>query len=73
MTRVPWAFVTAGLGGLVASQGIGWAVTRLVAQGDLRAMRITASPFGELRFTEGDIKAYIRRHRVKPDGRQAAS
>jgi excisionase family DNA binding protein len=48
-------------------------ISRLVAQGDLRAMRITASPFGELRFTEGDIKAYIRRHRVKPDGRQAAS
>ena len=48
-------------------------ISRLVAQGDLRAMRITASPFGELRFTEGDIKAYIRRNRVKPDGRQAAS
>lgn len=48
-------------------------ISRLVARGDLRAMRITASPFGELRFTEGDIKAYIRRHRVKPDGRQAAS
>ena len=48
-------------------------ISRLVAQGDLRAMRITASPFGELRFTEGDIKAYIRRHRVKPDGRRAAS
>ena len=48
-------------------------ISRLVAQGDLRAMRITASPFGELRFTEGDIKAYIRRHRVKPDGGQAAS
>jgi excisionase family DNA binding protein len=48
-------------------------ISRLVAQGDLRAMRITASPFGELRFTEGDIKTYIRRHRVKPDGRRAAS
>ena len=34
MTRVPWAFVTAGLGGLVASQGMGWAVTRLVAPGE---------------------------------------
>ena len=48
-------------------------ISRLVAQGDLRAMRITASPFGELRFTEGDITAYIRRNRVKPDGRRAAS
>jgi excisionase family DNA binding protein len=48
-------------------------ISRLVAQGELRAMRITDSPFGELRFTEGDVKTYIRRHRVKPDGRQAAS
>ena len=48
-------------------------ISRLVAQGDLRAMRITASPFGELRFTESDIKAYIRRNRVKPDSRRAAS
>ena len=48
-------------------------ISRLVAQGDLRAMRITASPFGELRFTEGDIKAYIRRNRVKPDSSRAVS
>jgi len=39
-------------------------ISRLVARGDLRAMRITASPFGELRFTE---------NRVKPDSRRAAS
>ena len=38
MTRMPWAFVTAGLGGLVASQGVGWAVTRLVAPGEERVI-----------------------------------
>jgi len=48
-------------------------LSRLVARGDLRAMRITASPFGELRFTDSDIKAYIRRNRVKPDKKAAAS
>jgi signal peptidase II len=36
--RVPWLFVATGLGGLVASQGIGWAVTRLVAPGEERVL-----------------------------------
>jgi signal peptidase II len=38
VTRIPWAFVAAGLGGLVASQGIGWAVTRLVVPGEERVL-----------------------------------
>lgn len=48
-------------------------ISRLVARGDLRAMRITDSPYGELRFTEADVQAYIRRNRVKPDRKAAAS
>lgn len=38
MTRPPWVFVAAGLGGLVASQVIGWAVTALVAPGEERVL-----------------------------------
>ena len=48
-------------------------LSRLVARGDLRAMRITASRFGSPRFTEADVQAYIKRNRVKPDRRAAAS
>ena len=38
MIRLPWAFVASALGVLAASQGVGWAVTDLVAPGEARVL-----------------------------------
>jgi excisionase family DNA binding protein len=46
---------------------------RLVNRGEIRAHKVTLGPQGRYRFEEQDVRAYIRRNRVKPDKKAAVS
>jgi excisionase family DNA binding protein len=46
---------------------------RLVKSGALAGHKVTLGPQGRYRFAEEDVSAYIRRNRVKPDKKAAAS
>lgn len=46
---------------------------RLVNRGELPATKVTLAQQGRYRFKEADVQAYIKRNRVKPDKKAAAS